>query len=74
MPRTIYRKSGTWRQWHSDAALIEAGGKKYIAVALVEDARGGEILPNLIRKLDDLVVQGEAKPPTFAAFRPVRFD
>jgi beta-lactamase class A len=73
-PRTIYRKSGTWRQWHSDAALIEAGGKKYIAVALVEDARGGEILPSLIRKLDDLVVQGETTPRTLAALHPIRFD
>jgi beta-lactamase class A len=53
----IYRKSGTWRQWHSDAALVEAGGKKYIAVALVEDSRGAEILPKLIRGLDDLVCE-----------------
>jgi beta-lactamase class A len=58
----IYRKSGTWRQWHSDAALVEAGGKKYIAVALVEDGRGGEILPGLIRKLDDIVCNGETEP------------
>jgi beta-lactamase class A len=72
--RTIYRKSGTWQQWHSDAALIEAGGKKYIAVALVKDARGGEILPGLIRKLDDIVVQGESSPRTLASLYPIRFD
>ena len=54
----IYRKSGTWRTWHSDAALVEAGGKKYVAVALVEDGHGGEILPQLIRKLDDIVCNG----------------
>jgi beta-lactamase class A len=60
--RRIYRKSGTWRQWHSDAALVEASGKKYIAVALVEDGRGGEILPGLIRRLDDIVVNNEAAP------------
>jgi beta-lactamase class A len=72
--RTIYRKSGTWQQWHSDAALIEAGGKKYIAVALVKDARGGEILPGLIRKLDDIVVQGEPPPRTLASLHPIRFD
>jgi beta-lactamase class A len=64
----IYRKSGTWHQWHSDAALVEAGGKKYIAVALVEDGRGGEILPRLIRRLDDIVCNGEASP-TFAQAR-----
>lgn len=66
----IYRKSGTWRQWHSDAALVEAGGKKYIAVALVEDGHGGEILPRLIRRLDDIVCKGEATNHTLAQMRP----
>ncbi len=51
----IYRKSGTWYDWHSDAALVEHAGKKYIAVALMKDARGGEILPRLIQKMDSLV-------------------
>lgn len=73
-PRAIYRKSGTWQQWHSDAALVEAGNKKYIAVALVKDPRGGEILPRLIRKLDDIVVAGESMPRTFASMHPTRFD
>ncbi len=73
-PRAIYRKSGTWQQWHSDAALVEAGNKKYIAVALVKDPRGGEILPRLIRKLDDIVVEGESMPRTFASMHPTRFD
>jgi beta-lactamase class A len=73
--RRIYRKSGTWRQWHSDAALVEAGGKKYIAVALVEDGRGGEILPGLIRRLDDIVVSKEAAPNrTFSEARRQRAD
>ena len=54
--RKIYRKSGTWRNWHSDAALIEAGSKRYIAVALVEAPGGGDILVRLIRELDSLVV------------------
>jgi hypothetical protein len=30
-------------------------------VALVEDGRGGEILPKLIRKLDDIVCNGETE-------------
>lgn len=53
----IYRKSGTWSKYHADAALVEHGGRKYIAVALMEDPRGGEIFPRLIQKLDDLIVQ-----------------
>ncbi len=53
--REIYRKSGTWHDWHSDAALVEYNGKKYIAVALMQDPRGGEIFPVLIQKVDSLI-------------------
>ena len=52
----IYRKSGTWKDAHCDAALIEYGDRKYIAVALMKDDRGGEVLPTLIQKLDDLIL------------------
>jgi beta-lactamase class A len=58
--RTIYRKSGTWRNWHADGALVEAGEKKYIAVALMEDPRGGEVLPRLIREIDRIVCGPQA--------------
>lgn len=51
----IYRKSGTWRNWHSDAALVEREGKRYIAVALMEDRKGGEVLERLIVELDDII-------------------
>ncbi len=51
----IYRKSGTWRQWHADAALVERDGKKYVAVALVESPSGGSILSSLIVRLDELI-------------------
>ena len=51
----IYRKSGTWSRYHADAALVEHSGKKYIAVALMNDERGGEVFPRLIKKLDDLI-------------------
>ena len=34
----VYRKSGTWKKWHSDSVLVWAeGDRKYILVALVED-------------------------------------
>jgi len=51
----IYRKSGTWSKFHADGALIEHGGKTYIAAALMEDERGAEIFPQLIQKLDDII-------------------
>lgn len=52
----IYRKSGTWKDSHCDAALVEHDGRKYVAVALMKDARGGEVLPRLIQRLDRLIV------------------
>lgn len=51
----IYRKSGTWRDWHSDSAIVERDGRRYIAVALAHDPRGGEWLSRAIVALDDLV-------------------
>jgi beta-lactamase class A len=54
--REIYRKSGTWQDAHCDAALVEHAGRKYIAVALMKDAKGGDVLPKLIVKLDDLIL------------------
>ena len=51
----IYRKSGTWHQWHGDAALVERGGKRYVATALCEDPDGSHILERLILALDDCI-------------------
>ena len=51
----IFRKSGTWSDWHADAALVEHNGKRYIAVALIEDPQGGNALSRLIVKMDDLI-------------------
>ena len=61
--RNIHRKSGTWRNWHADAALVEAGSKRYIAAALVNSPDGADILVRLIRALDSLIV-GSPAPRT----------
>ena len=53
--REIYRKSGTWKDAHCDAALVEADGKRYIAVALMKDAKGADALPKLIVEMDRLI-------------------
>ncbi|HKJ01610.1 MAG TPA: serine hydrolase [Longimicrobiales bacterium] len=65
----IYRKSGTWKQWHADAALVERDGKKYVAVALLDspNSAGGTVLSNLIVRLDDLIFQSPAVVPTAVA-------
>jgi beta-lactamase class A len=51
----IYRKSGTWGPYHSDSAIVEHHGRRYIAVALAKSSRGEQWLQKLIVALDDIV-------------------
>jgi len=51
----IFRKSGSWRQWHADSAIVERDGRRYIAVALAQSPQGGQWLEHLIVGLDNLV-------------------
>ena len=52
----IYRKSGTWRNYHSDSAIIEsANGHQYIAVALSHTPNGSDVLVEVIKYLDRIV-------------------
>lgn len=51
----IFRKSGSWKNWHADSAIIERDGRRYIAVALAEDPQGGEWLRRLIVGMDQAV-------------------
>lgn len=70
----IYRKSGTWRHWHADSALVEHGDRKYITVALMEDSRGSDVLPKLIAGVDDAIC-GPRQPSAAATVltsRPAR--
>ena len=61
----IYRKSGTWKDFHSDSALVEYGHYRYIIVGLTEHPRGGDWLVRLAAPMHDLVVS----PPPPAAGR-----
>jgi beta-lactamase class A len=51
----IYRKSGTWRQFHSDSALVEGAHCRYVLVGMADDERGGEWLVRMAAPLNDLV-------------------
>ncbi|MBU1191644.1 MAG: class A beta-lactamase-related serine hydrolase [Gammaproteobacteria bacterium] len=53
----IYRKSGSWRNWHADSAIVEHAGRTYIAVALAESPKGGDWLKSLICELDGIILQ-----------------
>ena len=60
----MYRKSGTWRNWHADSALVEAGDHRYIIVALAESAEGGQWLTEIATSMHNLIV-----PTKFARLR-----
>ena len=53
----LYRKSGTWQQFHADSALVEYGSHKYIIVGLTEHPHGGRWLTELAAPLHDLIVK-----------------
>jgi len=57
----IYRKSGTWKQYHSDSAIVEHDGRRYIAVALAKSPKGGKWLSDLIIAMDMLIFQSANK-------------
>ena len=53
----IFRKSGTWKTWHSDSVLLWSrdGKARYILVALVEDPNGEKILRDLVTMIDSFL-------------------
>jgi len=51
----IFRKSGTWRDYHADSALVEAGGRRYVMVAIAEHPDGGEWLVRLGARMHALI-------------------
>lgn len=45
----LFRKSGTWQNFHSDSVLVWGPGRRYILVALIEDAEGEKICRELVQ-------------------------
>ncbi|NER09091.1 beta-lactamase class A [Muriicola jejuensis] len=50
----IFRKSGSWRNYHSDSALVWGVDKnrRYILVALIDDPNGEQIIRSLVRPVE----------------------
>lgn len=52
----LFRKSGTWKIWHSDSVLVWGPvWRRYIAVALLESPYGDRILQQLIPVLETVL-------------------
>lgn len=55
----LYRKSGTWKQWHADSVLVwGAEWRRYILVALVESPKGEQILRDLVAVAENVLQAG----------------
>ena len=44
----MFRKSGSWRDYHADSVLVWGDNRRYILVGLVQSPKGGKILKNLV--------------------------
>ncbi len=51
----VHRKSGSWKNFHSDSALVHYRDQTYIIVGLANNKNGGKWLTQLARPLNDLV-------------------
>lgn len=52
---TLFRKSGTWKQWHADSVMVKGEKwRNYILVALVENKNGELILQKLVPTVESL--------------------
>ncbi|MEE4262705.1 MAG: serine hydrolase [Desulfobacteraceae bacterium] len=51
----IYRKSGTWKNFHADGGVVVHRNNEYIIVGIVEHPKGGEGLAELVILVDDLM-------------------
>jgi len=59
----MFRKSGTWKQWHSDAIMVRGSKwRDYILVGLVESSSGETVLRQVLPAMEELIA-----PPTAAA-------
>jgi beta-lactamase class A len=67
----VYRKSGTWRDWHADSVLVwQDDGRRYILTGLVEDARGEQILRDLLPAAEEVLATASSPRPRFAWSHP----
>jgi beta-lactamase class A len=52
----LYRKSGSWRTYHSDSVLVWGEGwQRYILVGLADDAEGEQIMRDLVVAVEDIL-------------------
>ena len=53
----LFRKSGTWQDWHADSIMVISEERQYILVALIQDSAGERIIQDLAFSLDRIITQ-----------------
>jgi beta-lactamase class A len=56
----MFRKSGTWRDFHADSMLVEMDGQAYVMVALARNTRGSAWMEHLAEPLHQLATSPPA--------------
>tara|TARA_R110002167_G_scaffold52631_5_gene151747 strand:- start:394 stop:1314 length:921 start_codon:yes stop_codon:yes gene_type:complete len=53
----LFRKSGSWKTYHSDSILVwgENPSRRYILVALIDDAKGEQIIRDLVKPIEKVL-------------------
>lgn len=56
----LFRKSGSWKTYHSDSILVwgENSNRRYILVALIDDANGEQIIRSLVKPVEKVLKKG----------------
>lgn len=53
----LFRKSGSWRTYHSDSVLVWGPDRRYILVALIDDTEGEQICRQLVTTVEKVLWQ-----------------
>jgi len=60
---TLYRKSGTWQNWHADSIWVKGKNwRNYILAAMVESKDGERIIRNVLPAVEDVLKRGATRP------------
>ncbi len=52
----LYRKSGTWRHYHSDSILVRGPvWRNYVLVAMTESDNGSKIISDLVQAVEEVI-------------------
>ncbi len=51
----LYRKSGSWRNFHADSVLVWGPNRRYILVALAQDESGESMMRNLVKNVEEVL-------------------